>query len=139
MLFGSLRINLWSGIFGFVLTFLLSTGKNLLVTSFIRGIIAFVVWFILAYLVRWVIGYVSRPDLSSAGLSNMRQDGQEEGLGTNLDLVTPDEGEDLNNMLKPKPEPDPAQAAFTPLNPPKLVTTKEPEELAKAVRHLTDQ
>lgn len=28
---------------------------------------------------------------------------------------------------------------FVPLNPPKLVSTKDPEELAKAVRHLTEK
>lgn len=42
MLFGSLRINLWSGVVGFILTFVLSVGSNLLTTSLIRGLIAFV-------------------------------------------------------------------------------------------------
>lgn len=32
-----------------------------------------------------------------------------------------------------------APTGFAPLDPPKLVRTKDPEELAQAVRHLTDK
>lgn len=60
MLFGSLRINLWSGVVGFILTFVLSVGSNLLTTSLIRGLIAFVFWFLLAFVLRWTLGVVAR-------------------------------------------------------------------------------
>jgi len=137
MLFGSLRINLWSGVVGFILTFVLSVGSNLLTTSLIRGLIAFVFWFLLAFVLRWTLGVVARPDLGNA---QSRASSQVDGVGGNLDLTTPDENEDLNELLKPKPEQtDEGNNDFAPLNPPKLVSNKDPEELAKAVRHLTDK
>ncbi|MGR6762447.1 hypothetical protein [Paenibacillus polymyxa] len=137
MLFGSLRINLWSGVVGFILTFVLSVGSNLLTTSLIRGLIAFVFWFLLAFVLRWTLGVVARPDLSNA---QDRASSQVDGVGGNLDLTTPDENENLNELLKPKPEQtDEGNNGFAPLNPPKLVSNKDPEELAKAVRHLTDK
>ncbi|KOS03984.1 MULTISPECIES: hypothetical protein [Paenibacillus] len=137
MLFGSLRINLWSGVVGFILTFVLSVGSNLLTTSLIRGLIAFVFWFLLAFVLRWTLGVVARPDLGNA---QSRASSQVDGVGGNLDLTTPDENENLNELLKPKPEQtDEGKNGFAPLNPPKLVSNKDPEELAKAVRHLTDK
>lgn len=55
-------------------------------------------------------------------------------------MTTPDENENLNELLKPKPDQtDEGNNGFAPLNPPKLVSNKDPEELAKAVRHLTDK
>src|SRR5688572_6704368 len=101
MLFGSLRINLWSGVVGFILTFVLSVGSNLLTTSLIRGLIAFVFWFLLAFVLRWTLGVVARPDLGNA---QSRASSQVDGVGGNLDLTTPDENENLNELLKPKPE-----------------------------------
>lgn len=137
MLFGSLRINLWSGVVGSILTFVLSVGSNLLTTSLIRGLIAFVFWFLLAFVLRWTLGVVARPDLGNA---QSRASSQVDGVGKNLDLTTPDENENLNDLLKPKPEQtDVGDNGFAPLNPPKLVSNKNPEELAKAVRHLTDK
>ncbi|NEU25360.1 hypothetical protein [Paenibacillus ottowii] len=137
MLFGSLRINLWSGVVGFILTFVLSVGSNLLTTSLIRGLIAFVFWFLLAFVLRWTLGVVARPDLGNA---QDRASSQVDGVGGNLDLTTPDENENLNELLKPKPEQtDEGNNGFAPLKPPKLVSNKDPEELAKAVRHLTDK
>jgi hypothetical protein len=42
-------------------------------------------------------------------------------------------------MLKQKPEEGgEGVGGFTPLQPPKLVSMKDPEELAKAVRHLKE-
>ncbi|MGG1616887.1 hypothetical protein ACIFQM_15885 [Paenibacillus sp. NRS-1782] len=137
MLFGSLRINLWSGVVGFILTFVLSTGSNLLTTSLIRGLVAFVFWFLLAFVLRWTLGVVARPDLGNA---QSRASSQVDGVGGKLDLTTPDEDENLNELLKPKPEQtDGKNTDFAPLNPPKLVSNKDSEELAKAVRHLTDK
>ncbi|GAF09713.1 hypothetical protein [Paenibacillus pini] len=51
-----------------------------------------------------------------------------------------DESNELNELLKPKPNSYQQDGnGFTPLDPPKLVTAKDPEELAMAVRHLTDK
>lgn len=94
-------------------------------------------WFLLAFVLRWTLGVVARPDLGNA---QSRASSQVDGVGGNLDLTTPDENEDLNELLKPKPEQtDEGNNGFAPLNPPKLVSNKDPEELAKAVRHLTDK
>ncbi|WP_346657570.1 hypothetical protein [Paenibacillus sp. YPG26] len=58
-----------------------------------------------------------------------------------LDLTTPDETEELNDLLKQKPDVPSEPSEFSPLNPPKLVKTSEqdPEEMAKALRHLTEK
>lgn len=94
-------------------------------------------WFLLAFVLRWTLGVVARPDLGNA---QDRASSQVDGVGGNLDLTTPDENENLNELLKPKPEQtDEGNNGFAPLNPPKLVSNKDPEELAKAVRHLTDK
>ncbi|MDP4097518.1 hypothetical protein OIN60_12125 [Paenibacillus sp. P96] len=141
MLFGSLRINLWSGVVGFTLTFLLSLNSNLLTTSLIRGLIASAVWFLFAFAVRFVLGMLTQPEKPvSADPRVDRHAGQGEGLGSRLDLTTPDESEELNDLLNPMPDSEQLKSAdFKPLDPPKLVTSKDPEELAKAVRHLTDK
>ncbi|MNP80381.1 hypothetical protein D3C76_1784720 [compost metagenome] len=57
-----------------------------------------------------------------------------------MDLSTPDEEEELKDLLKPKPAAaDQGSGDFKPLQPPKLVSMKDPEELAKAVRHLKEE
>lgn len=46
---GNLLFNLVFGAVGFVLTLLISMGNNLFMTSLIRGLISFVIWFLLAF------------------------------------------------------------------------------------------
>lgn len=126
------------GLIGFLFTFLTNYGHNLLRTSLFRGIFGFILWFVLAFLLRWVLGYIM--NLSSATNASELSGRDHEALGGNLDVRTPDEDEELINLLKPKPaEEQGGGEGFTPLNPPKLVTLKDPEELAKAVRHLKEE
>ncbi|GIO29977.1 MULTISPECIES: hypothetical protein [Paenibacillus] len=133
---GNLRFNLVFGVFGFVLTLLFSLTNNLFMTSVIRGLVSFAIWFALAFLLRWAWTVVSTPP-AEAELHDGQRGDQE--TGTRLDLTTPDESDELNELLKPKSDlPLEKDAGFTPLNPPKLVSKKDPEELAKAVRHLTE-
>ncbi|MCJ8010627.1 hypothetical protein MUG84_02580 [Paenibacillus sp. KQZ6P-2] len=133
---GNLRFNLVFGVIGFVLTLLLSLTNNLFMTSIIRGLVSFVVWFILAFLLRWVWTVVSVPPGEAAPMGGIEENNQ---TGHRLDLTTPDESDELNELLKQKPDlSNERGAGFTPLNPPKLVSTKDPEDLAKAVRHLTE-
>ncbi|MDO7905808.1 hypothetical protein Q5741_05185 [Paenibacillus sp. JX-17] len=140
MLKGSLRINFWSGLIGFVLTFLVSAASNLLTTSLIRGLIAFAIWFVLAFALRWVLAMTMNEEADASAAMDGNASSRDEQVGTKLNLTTPDESEDLNELLKQKPEVlEGDQNGFAPLNPPKLVSTKDPEELAKAVRHLTDK
>lgn len=138
---GKLRYYLLSGFIGFLITFAVSAGNNLFITSFIRGLISFAVWFLLAFAASWMLGFLKEmpgdyAPVREAGLV------AEEGIGGNLDLLTPDESEQLGDLLKPAPAASDEEMPFAPLNPPKLVKTpddKDPEELVKIVRHLTEQ
>jgi hypothetical protein len=138
MMIGNILINLLSGLVGFIFTFLVTYGNNLLQTSLLRGLLAFIIWFLLAFLLRWVLGVIMKP---SDSLENTDLAGDnEEPLGARLDISTPDEDEELKNLLTPKQaEGNGDNGGFTPLQPPKLVTMKDPEELAKAVRHLKEE
>ncbi|MGM1045263.1 hypothetical protein SAMN05661091_2038 [Paenibacillus uliginis N3/975] len=136
---GKLRFYLWAGFTGFILTFLFTVRNNLWLTSFNRALIAFAVWFVLAYLLKWVFNLASAPAKGSDGESERSGSIPEEQLGNRLDLTTPDEDKELMNLIKPEPEQDQEGNGFVPLDPPKLVSTKDPEELAKAVRHLTEK
>lgn len=134
---GNLRFNLVFGVIGFVLTLVFSLTNNLFMTSVIRGLVSFVIWFVLAFLLRWAWGVLSSPPSEIAPMSVSEED---KHTGGRLDLTTPDESDELNELLKQKPDLSSERGAgFTPLNPPKLVSTKDPEELAKAVRHLTEK
>ncbi|GIO83819.1 hypothetical protein J25TS5_07510 [Paenibacillus faecis] len=138
---GKLGYYLLFGFIGFLITYAVSAGNNLFMTSFIRGLIAFAVWFLLAFAANWVITFLKeqepRPDVRDLTDALKEQD-----KGASLDLTTPDQSEELNDLLKQTPKDQSQTQEFTPLNPPKLVKTlddKDPEELAKVVRHLTDK
>lgn len=147
---GNWRWNLWFGIFGFVLIFLISLSNNPLITSLLRGTYALFTFFLIAYSVRFVFGVVFNSASSShqEGIAETEQ----ALTGTRVNYVTPDEGEDLNEVLKAQMSqnsvPKTAQAAvdngqdqFQPLKPTQLVSTDkiEPEELTKVIRHLTGE
>lgn len=138
---GKMGYYLLFGFIGFLITYAVSAGNNLFMTSFIRGLIAFAVWFLLAFAANWVVTFLKeqepRPDVRDLTDALKEQD-----KGTSLDLTTPDQSEELNDLLKQTPNDQSQTQEFTPLNPPKLVKTlddKDPEELAKVVRHLTDK
>ncbi|GLX68506.1 hypothetical protein [Paenibacillus glycanilyticus] len=139
---GNWRWNVGLGIVGAVLTLLFSIGKNPLSVMLMRSMYAFIAFVAIAFVMRIVLSFILQPPIMhQADLEG------EEGKGTQLDLQTPDESEDLNQMLKSQMEGQRSQeiqqqeqhSQFKPLTPPKLVSAqnKEPEELAKAVRHLT--
>lgn len=131
---GKLRFYLWAGFAGFILTFLITSRNNLWSTSLNRALVAFAVWFLLAFLLKWVFVKASTPAEGSDEEGDLSGE-----LGNRLDLTTPDEDKELMNLIKPESEQEQNGDGFVPLNPPKLVSTKDPEELAKAVRHLTEK
>ncbi|WP_239716158.1 hypothetical protein [Paenibacillus sp. 19GGS1-52] len=136
---GNIVINLIFGLLGFIFTFFINYGNNLLLTSFIRGILGFIIWFVLAFLLRWVLGSIVQQNLPPIDSDSNNEVGDEE-LGSQLDISTPNEDEELINLLKPQPGQGSGKSdGFTPLQPPKLVSLKDPEELAKAVRHLKEE
>ncbi len=146
---GKIRYFLLIGLIGFLVTFAVSAGNNLFMTSFIRGLIGFAAWFFLSYVGNWVIGFlkeqeVQPDDRELSGVLQEQELEQEQEKGNSLDFTTPDQSEELNEILKQSPDNQSQSQAqeFTPLHPPKLVKTlddKDPEELAKVVRHLTEK
>jgi len=135
-----LRFYILSGIAGFIFTFILSIRNNLWTTSMTRAFLAFVIWFVLAFLLKRVLDIiVGRNEQGpKAGKSAGAGTGQEDERGAVLDLATPDEDRELMDMIHSE-NGSKGKDGFVPLNPPKLVSTKDPEELAKAVRHLTEK
>jgi hypothetical protein len=139
---GKMLFNWLFGGVGFVLTLLVSSSHNLFMTSIIRSLIAFVIWFLLAFALRWMWGLFASAPPPRADKAPPARIEEEKGL--RVDLTTPDENEAINVMLKSSgneaAEVQRGTAPFEPLNPPRLVKTtdRDPEELAKAVRHLTE-
>ncbi|NBD22444.1 hypothetical protein [Paenibacillus glycinis] len=139
---GSWRWNVSLGIGGSLLTLLFSLGSNgLAITSF-RCLYAFIAFFAMTFLFRALLAMILKPSPSAA--MHQTAAGEEHAVGHAIDYSTPEEGDELNELLKNQMdgnvmlEPG-QQSTFKPLTPPKLVSTqnKEPEELAKAIRHLT--
>ncbi|MFC4775370.1 hypothetical protein ACFO9Q_01055 [Paenibacillus sp. GCM10023252] len=145
---GTWRWNAGLGLLGTLLTALFSLGKNPLAVTSIRCMYAFAAFFLLAYALRAALAFILRPPVLQESLGE-----EMDGRGSHLDYHTPDEGEDLHQLLKSnlgtgnkqgdsvtdKEQLDAEGIPFRPLNPPQLVSTqnKQPEELARAVRHLT--
>ncbi|MGG1879302.1 MULTISPECIES: hypothetical protein [Paenibacillus] len=133
-----LRLNLWLGIAGFMLTFMFSARNNLWITSLNRALLAFVIWFLAAFVLRWVFSFIMNPDPGGAHQRSAAPGTDtNEARGNLYDVSTPEEDKELMDLLKP--ESGKGQEGFKPLDPPKLVSTKDPEELAKAVRSLTEK
>lgn len=146
---GTIRVNLIFALIGFVITFLFAVRTNLPVTSLIRGGIGAFVWFLLAFLFRIVLGALEPlpKDKTGGGSLTPGAASNQDTRGMALDMVTPDESDELNDLLKPDADKTRATEErtvqindFQPLNPPKLVSAqdKDPEEMAKALRHLTE-
>jgi hypothetical protein len=139
---GTWRWNVGFGAVGGMMSLLFSLSGNTFAVSCLRGVYAFAAFFLLAYLFRAVL----RMAMPEPAVPSLRQDeqGERREAGTQFEAVTPEESEELHELLKSDSNSRPAAAGmqshqFQPLKPPQLVSTqnKDPEELAKAVRHLT--
>lgn len=145
---GTWRWNVIFGLMGLGLTVLFSIGNNPLSVMMLRGLYALIAFFLLAYPARFIMALILRPPAIIGEAAE-----SDDAKGNTLDMTTPDEGEDLNDLLKSqlqggqaeqeqggsdKHEADPN---FRPLTPPQFVssTNKQPEDLAKALRHLTGE
>ncbi|SEN32918.1 hypothetical protein [Paenibacillus sp. OV219] len=142
---GSWRWNVSLGIGGSLLTLLFSLSSNGLAISSLRCLYAFFAFFVLAYLFRALLAFILQPGSTAPATINVEQE-QDPAIGQSVDYSTPESSEDLNQLLKNQLDGSVEQAsgkklAFQPLTPPKLVSTqnREPEELAKAIRHLTGE
>ncbi|MBO7746631.1 hypothetical protein I8J29_20650 [Paenibacillus sp. MWE-103] len=139
---GSWRWNITLGLSGSLLTLLFSIGDNGPAITGLRCLYAFIVFFALAFPVRAALAVILKPRPAAA----MRHAAaaEEQPKGQAIDYSTPEQGEELRELLHYQTDgnvtPESSQQSdFKPLSPPKLVSTqnKEPEELAKAIRHLT--
>ncbi|EFM13082.1 conserved hypothetical protein [Paenibacillus curdlanolyticus YK9] len=142
---GTWRWNVGFGVAGGLLTLLFSMNSNTFGVSVIRSGYALAAFFVLAYLFRAVLSFALAPTPGPLGADDRSE---EQTAGSRFEAVTPDETDELHDMLKTtgtnnmNNEQNVASSSgsgFQPLKPPKLVSTqnKEPEELAKAIRHLT--
>jgi hypothetical protein len=145
---GTWRWNVVFGILGTVLTVAFSIGNNPITVMLLRSMYAFIAFFVLAYGVRLILAFILQPP----SLVGELPEEVEEGKGNQLDLQTPDESIEINNLLKSQLQDGGAmpssvaveskdQMDFRPLSPPQLLSTKnkQPEELVKAIRHLTGE
>lgn len=141
---GTWRWNVGFGAVGGMMSLLFSMSGNTFAVSCVRGLYAFAAFYVLAFLFRAVLRLVVMPQPSVPALHSEQQ-GNGNEAGSTFEAVTPDESEELHEMLKSDPNGRTAATTgaqsiqFQPLKPPQLVSTqnKDPEELAKAVRHLT--
>jgi hypothetical protein len=142
---GTWRWNVGFAAVGGMMSLLFSMSGNTFAVSCVKGIYAFAAFFIMAFLFRAVLRMVVMPQPSVSAIRPDEQDSVNEA-GSTFEAVIPDESDQLHEMLKSNPNGRTATASavqqsnqFQPLKPPKLVSTqnKDPEELAKAVRHLT--
>jgi Na+/H+-dicarboxylate symporter len=132
---GSWRWNAGFGGFGAALTWIFSLTNNPIGTTFLRSLIAFLVFALLAFAVRFILGMLMLPSPQSHADERLPEE-----RGSVLDLVTPDEGDALTEMMKEKWTESPA-AAFQPLLPKRLVSLDQadPEKVVQAIRRLTDE
>ena len=141
---GSVRWNVTMGALGMLLAFLFSLGNNGFVVSSLRGLYAFAAFFLLGYMLRGALHLI----VGATGAAEAAERPEDPNVGTNVDLTTPAEGEDLNELLKVQLEGGQGTGAaeggdtvFKPFEPTRLVSTqnKEPEQLAEAIRHLAEE
>ncbi|WP_274651522.1 hypothetical protein [Paenibacillus humicola] len=140
---GTWRWNVVLGLCGALLTLPFSLGGNGLHITGFRCLYAFLAFYGLAYFIRAALSAILRPRPFVPRQSKEPFD----QAGAHIDLATPDESEQLRALLKEQPHGGPdvgpdggtGDPVFTPLSPPKLVSTqnKDPEQLAQAIRHLT--
>jgi len=131
---GSWRWNAIAAAAFAALIFLLSVGNNPLATAGIRTGIAFAVTFAVAYAVRWLLGQALAGGVAAKASPSDAADAA--GKGRTIDMITPEDGAERAD------EDDDAALSFTPLSPPKLAKTDlpiDPELLAKALRHMSDE
>ncbi|MBO8170993.1 MAG: hypothetical protein H0Z33_03770 [Bacillaceae bacterium] len=123
----------------FIVSFLISLGFNTWITSLFRGIIGFVLFFLLMFPVQWIFQQVmsgvslsSGTDETSVKNSEVEKKGDTD-KGRHIDLSTPDDLEHGTNSN---------QEDFQPFNPAAQSASGpekiDPEKVAKVLGHLSD-
>lgn len=141
---GSWRINVGFGAFGALLTWLFSFSSNPIGTTLVRGVYAFATFTAIAFVISLLLGQLLQPGGKSEPAITDLPDDTVDDLGGNLDMITPDEGDELAEMMKESWSDGKGEAQsqdFQPLAPKRLVSldNPNPEEVVQAIRRLTDE
>ncbi|NBI27386.1 hypothetical protein [Chengkuizengella marina] len=127
---GTWKWNLVFSFIGMILTLLFNVYNNLIQTSIIRSLLCFLLLFILGFIVRWGIAVILKNNLDQSSIK-----------GTYLDITTPEEIDEMNEVLKENVHDHKDQGTFTPMKPPKLQTKDklDSKAVAEAVKHLSNE
>ncbi|WP_159884354.1 hypothetical protein [Paenibacillus puerhi] len=144
---GTVKWNFIVGAIAFVVTFAMSAGNNIWLTTLLRSFYSFAILFVLVFAFRWLLGTFA--GLERLGELSSEDVEGEEVKGTAFDAITPpDQDAELHQMLKNRIDdsaPPAEESLFAPLNPPKLSTKisetpdDTPREMAQALRRMTEE
>jgi len=124
---GTIWINLGMGLLAFVVTLVAAGAGNVWLVSLVRAGIAFVVFFLVAFPIRWVIAKITHTSASPVG---------EPGELVSGEPVAP-----LENPQKDQEQENP-EGAFSPLSLSKMERIQpieDPTTVAEVVRRLSDE
>ncbi|MEC0248801.1 hypothetical protein P4H65_23700 [Paenibacillus chitinolyticus] len=136
---GTIRWNFIVGAVSFVLTFLLSLGSNVWLTTLLRSVYSFVILFAVTFGFRFIMALLlsaNSPAVNETAAAAAEGPSPNKNLGQHLDLTTPDE-----TAQKAAEGVDREEAEFAPLLPTKLVTRKQPdtEQAVRALRQMSEE
>jgi hypothetical protein len=140
---GNIRWNLFGGAVAFVLTFLVSITRNVLLTTLLRSFYSFVIVFAFLFLFRFILHLIINGPSAAAELAAGAEEPDVSDTGRNVDLATPND-DSLHDLLRANLNAGGSSddgAVFTQLKPPKLISQSErdPEQLAKALRRMSEE
>lgn len=133
---GSIRWNILFGTVGFLLTFLMSIGSNFLVRALLNSAYSFLIMFAVVFALRWILGTLVGLKAVSDPVELAAED-----VGNAVNETTPDDQDQLNDLLKNQLKGPESAEPFVPLQPKKLasVPDADPEQLAQALRQLKEK
>ncbi|WEK56167.1 MAG: hypothetical protein P0Y55_09000 [Candidatus Cohnella colombiensis] len=135
---GATRLKVGFGAICAFITFIFSLSNNPFGTTLLRTIYAWVAFTVIAFVVSHLLTLLLNPT-STKQTTNV----SDEERGTVLDLVTPDESNELSDLMKERwadsKEEQPVD--FQPLQPKRLVSldNPNPEDVVQTIRRLTDE
>ncbi|NGQ94032.1 hypothetical protein G3578_02450 [Brevibacillus sp. SYP-B805] len=121
---GTNTFNLAVGLFAFLVTLVTALSGNVFLVSLERAVCAFLLFFLLAYLIRWLAALITRQAAEKTGTPHQ------------IDLVTPHE-----STGEPAERTDDPAEGFSPLVAPRIERTDEPTHpinIANTIRRFTD-
>ncbi|MFP3391089.1 hypothetical protein [Brevibacillus sp. SIMBA_040] len=124
---GTIWINIGLGLLAFVVTLVAAGAGNVWLVSLVRAGIAFVVFFLVAFPIRWVVAFITHTSASPVG---------EAGEAVSGEPVAP-----LENPQKDQEQEDPEEP-FSPLSLSKMERIQpieDPTTVAEVVRRLSDE